>query len=98
MKRNQNHNIDTKSFKTLVFQIYKMGQNQKMNVCCMWVMIIVPFPTIIIKEQSLFTNQNSNPNLTISNHVKSMVFFFFKFKNKDRKRIKPVSAVIGCKQ
>ena len=51
-----------------------MGQNQKMNVCCMWVMIIVPFPTIINEEQSLFTNQNSNPNLTISNHVKSMVF------------------------
>ena len=51
-----------------------MGQNQKMNVCCMWVMIIVPFPTIIIKEQSLFTNQNSNPNLTISNHVKNMDF------------------------
>ena len=45
-----------------------------MNVCCMWVMIIVPFPTIINEEQSLFTNQNSNPNLTISNHVKSMVF------------------------
>ena len=52
-----------------------MGQNQKMNVCCMWVMIIVPFPTIINEEQSLFTNQNSNPNLTISNHVKNMDFF-----------------------
>jgi hypothetical protein len=51
-----------------------MGQNQKMNVCCMWVMIIVPFPTIINEEQSLFTNQNSNPNLTISNHVKNMDF------------------------
>ena len=51
-----------------------MGQNQKMNVCCMWVMIIVPFPTIINEEQSLFTNQNSNPNLTISNHVKNMAF------------------------
>ena len=51
-----------------------MGQNQKMNVCCMWVMIIVPFPTIINEEQSLFTNQNSNPNLTISNHVKNIDF------------------------
>ena len=61
-----------------------MGQNQKMNVCCMWVVIIVPFPTIINEEQSLFTNQNSNPNLTISNHVKNIDFF--KFKNKDRKR------------
>ena len=74
-----------------------MGQNQKMNVCCMWVMIIVPFPTIINEEQSLFTNQNSNPNLTISNHVKNMDFFFNSRTRRGR-RIKPVSAVIGGKQ
>jgi hypothetical protein len=79
---NLNHNIYTQIIQTpVLFKNLPMGLDSKQNVCCMWVVILVPFQTIINEEQSLITKQNSNPNLTIAKHAKTWIF---QFKNKER--------------